>query len=265
MRQRLLRRHHRYRLDGRRRPDDRRRFLRPFDVPTPAGYHYARVTGVSADGSTFVGAGVEDGGFFYSPWLVRLDDSVVPAFFSAIDVEISNNTVNLSFDVNGDVSASDFEMVAELDGRQWNVPVIQQGSSFVADDDSPELRNGGTVVYSLYFVEEDGSRSLISSKSVDLNQVPEMATVLKGAYPNPFNPMTKVAFSLASEGHVELFVYDMSGRRVAELANRAYSAGDHDVTWYGKDDSGRSLPSGTYFVQMRSGELLQQTKVNLVK
>lgn len=240
-------------------------YFATFDVPTPAGYHYARVTGVSADGSTFVGAGVEDGGFFYSPWLVRLDDSVVPAFFSAIDVEISNNTVNLSFNVNGDVSASDFEIVAELDGRQWNVPVIQQGSSFVADDDSPELRNGGTVVYSLYFVEEDGSRSLISSKSVDLNQVPEMATVLKGAYPNPFNPMTKVAFSLASEGHVELFVYDMSGRRVAELANRSYSAGDHEVTWYGNDDSGRSLPSGTYFVQMRSGELLQQTKVNLVK
>jgi hypothetical protein len=240
-------------------------YFATFDVPTPEGFIYSRCTGVSADGQTFVGAGVQDGGFFYSPWLVRLDASVVPAFFTHFDVEISNGNVNLSFDVNGEVTASDFEMVAELDGRQWTVPVIQQGSSFVADDDSPELRNGGTVTYSLYFREEDGSRSLISSKSVDLSQIPELVSGLKGAFPNPFNPMTKVAFSLAHEGHVELFVYDLSGRRVAELANRVYGAGDHTVTWYGKDDSGRALASGTYFVQMRSGELLQQTKVNLVK
>ena len=239
-------------------------YFAEYDVPTPAGFYYYSCTGVSADGMTFVGAGIVEGGFLNSPWLVRLDDSVVPVFLGYFDVEISNNSVELSFEVNSEALASDFVMVAEFQGREYTVPVIRQGSTFVANDETPELRQGGTAVYSLYLV-EDGERTLISSKSVDLDRLPELVSQLKGAYPNPFNPMTKVAFSMAEAGHVELAVYDASGRRVAQLANETYGAGDHTVTWEGKDDNGRSLASGTYFVQMKTGSIIQQQKVNLVK
>jgi flagellar hook assembly protein FlgD len=70
---------------------------------------------------------------------------------------------------------------------------------------------------------------------------------------------------MAEAGHVELSVYDTSGRRVARLASETYGAGDHTVTWEGRDDSGRAMASGTYFVQMKTGSVYQQQKVNLIK
>jgi hypothetical protein len=239
-------------------------FFAMYDVPVPEGFHFASVTGVSADGNTFVGAGLEPDGFLNMPWMVRLDTSV-PTFLSFFDVQVSDGAVDLSFDVNGDaLSIADFEVVVEYNGMEWTLPITRQGSAYVATDDSPELRQGGSATYSLYVI-EDGNRSLVSSKSVDLDVMPAILTELKGAYPNPFNPMTKVAFSMANEGHVELSVYDASGRRVAVLANETFGAGDHTVTWQGRDDGGRALASGTYFVQMKSGSIYQHQKVNLVK
>ncbi len=235
-----------------------------FGVPTPAGFHYSSCSGVSADGQTFVGAGVVEGGFLNSPWIVRLDDSVVGAYVGRFDVTVNNQSVDMSFQVNDEALINEFVMVAEYQGQEWTVPLTRQGSTFVGNDDSIELRQGGTAVYSLYLV-EDGELLLMASRSVDLDVMPAVFTQLKGAYPNPFNPMTKIAFSMAEAGHVELSVYDTSGRRVARLASETYSAGDHTVTWEGRDDSGRAMASGTYFVQMKAGSVYQQQKVNLVK
>jgi len=76
------------------------------------------------------------------------------------------------------------------------------------------------------------------------------AVALNGNYPNPFNPMTKISFSLPKAQDVELTVYDVRGIRVATLLREAMSEGSHDVTWRGCDDSGRTVSSGTYFYQL---------------
>lgn len=239
-------------------------YFATFNVPTPEGFFYASCSGVSADGQTFVGAGVSEGAFLNSPWLVRLDDSVVAAYVGHFDVSVTNNSVDVSFQVNDEALASDFVMVAEYQGREWTVPLTRQGSTFHGSDETFELHQGGTAIYSLYLL-EDGDRILMASRTVDLDVMPAVFTQLKGAYPNPFNPMTKIAFTMAEAGHVELSVYDTSGRRVARLASETYGAGDHTVTWEGRDDSGRAMASGTYFVQMKTGSVYQQQKVNLIK
>jgi hypothetical protein len=68
--------------------------------------------------------------------------------------------------------------------------------------------------------------------------------------PNPFNPKTAVSFRLAEPGHVRAEIYDIAGRRVTVLADRAMAAGDQSLTWLGRDDSGRDVPSGVYFVRV---------------
>ena len=76
---------------------------------------------------------------------------------------------------------------------------------------------------------------------------------LLGAYPNPFNPRTTIAFELPEERHVRLTVFDIAGREVVVLADGTYGGGRSKVVWNGTDDGGGALASGVYFVRMDAG------------
>ena len=61
-------------------------------------------------------------------------------------------------------------------------------------------------------------------------------------------------WTLLRSESVELTVMDITGRRVRHLASGVYSAGTHEFTWDGRDDDGRAVRSGAYFVAGRVGE-----------
>lgn len=86
-----------------------------------------------------------------------------------------------------------------------------------------------------------------------------------GNHPNPFNPTTTVAFAVEHEQQVTIAVYDVTGRRVTTLTDQIYSPGFYSVKWAGRDDTGRSVPSGTYLVQMQSGDSGETRKISLVR
>ena len=67
--------------------------------------------------------------------------------------------------------------------------------------------------------------------------------------PNPFNPMTEIAFELGRSQRVRLTVHDARGRRVRTLVDRVYAAGSHRVRFDGRDAAGVALASGVYFVR----------------
>lgn len=89
--------------------------------------------------------------------------------------------------------------------------------------------------------------------------------VLGGNYPNPFNPSTRISFSLPRQEDVRLEIYGLDGRRVAVLVNEIMPAGAHQVTWTGLDQSGRQVASGVYFYRLRAGEYSDVKKMTLVK
>lgn len=66
--------------------------------------------------------------------------------------------------------------------------------------------------------------------------------------PNPFNPSTRLRFALDRAGEASLGVYDMQGRLVRSFPAAAYEAGEHAVTWDGRDFAGRPVASGVYQV-----------------
>ncbi len=84
-------------------------------------------------------------------------------------------------------------------------------------------------------------------------------------HPNPFNPVTNIKFSVAQAGHVELGVYDLSGRLVRTLVSENRAVGDHAVMWDGTDQSGGAVPSGMYFYRFTSGGKTTARKMTLVK
>jgi uncharacterized repeat protein (TIGR01451 family) len=99
----------------------------------------------------------------------------------------------------------------------------------------------------------------------DSAQVP-FVTKLDGNSPNPFNPDTAIAFSLAENANVSLRVFDTRGRLVRTLlSNEAMAVGNHSVTWNGTDDSRNPVASGVYFYEMRGGKYTSVKKMILLK
>ena len=91
------------------------------------------------------------------------------------------------------------------------------------------------------------------------------AVALTGAYPNPFNPMTKISFSVADPTQVRIAVYDMAGQHVAQLTDQVFAAGEHTTDWNGKNILGRDVASGTYLVHIKAKNVSQSLKIQLVR
>ncbi len=85
------------------------------------------------------------------------------------------------------------------------------------------------------------------------------------AAPNPFNPSTRLAFSLPAAGHATLDVYDARGRRVRRLLDEPRTSGVFTETWDGRDDLGRTLPGGVYLARLSVGGEVAVLKLSLVK
>jgi hypothetical protein len=73
---------------------------------------------------------------------------------------------------------------------------------------------------------------------------------LEHNFPNPFNPMTEIRFSLPTESDVTLKIYSLIGQRVVTLASAIYAAGVQSVQWYARDESGTPVGSGIYFIKL---------------
>jgi hypothetical protein len=83
--------------------------------------------------------------------------------------------------------------------------------------------------------------------------------------PNPFNPVTKIRFSIAEPGWVRLVVYDVGGRPVRVLVDGERPASTYEVTWDGKDSAGRGIASGVYLYELEAPGYTGSKKMVLLK
>ncbi len=86
-----------------------------------------------------------------------------------------------------------------------------------------------------------------------------------GNRPNPFNPVTKIAFSLPATADAKLAVFDIAGRRVVTLVDREVEAGRHEVVWNGTNEAGDPVASGVYFSRLMAMGEEHSAKMVLLK
>jgi hypothetical protein len=79
-------------------------------------------------------------------------------------------------------------------------------------------------------------------------------------YPNPFNPSTSISYSVPVSGKVALNVFNVEGKRVAELVNASQEAGEYDVKF-----DASALSSGVYFYVLNANGFTDSKKMILVK
>ncbi|MBE0572478.1 MAG: T9SS type A sorting domain-containing protein [Ignavibacteriaceae bacterium] len=107
-----------------------------------------------------------------------------------------------------------------------------------------------------------------SSIETEINFYTTLNYSLSNNYPNPFNPVTKIKYTIPSvtlrqaqsDILVTLKVYDILGREIATLVNEEKPAGEYEIEF-----NAANLPSGIYFYQLRAGQYSETKKMILLK
>ncbi len=108
--------------------------------------------------------------------------------------------------------------------------------------------------------------NLITVENTGINEeVNSFTTSLLGNKPNPFNPDTRISFSLQKEQFVCLDIVNIKGQKVTNLFSGILDSGLHEYTWNGTNSYGEKISSGVYFIKMTTNENTFVLKCLLLK
>jgi hypothetical protein len=96
--------------------------------------------------------------------------------------------------------------------------------------------------------------------SADLRPV----RILSGC-PNPFTSSTRIILESPDARVVRVRVYDPSGRAVRHFGEMVVPPGRHEISWDGRGDDGRRLPSGVYLLCVSAGDAMARRSLVLVE
>ncbi|MDY0151430.1 MAG: FlgD immunoglobulin-like domain containing protein, partial [Candidatus Cloacimonas sp.] len=135
-----------------------------------------------------------------------------------------------------------------------------------------ELFEEGIYYYWLQSYNMDGSSEyygyvLVNYSLTNNNDIPEIPIVtgLNCIFPNPFNPVTFIAYSLKESSSVTFNIYNSRGQLVRKIDNAPTEEGLHRVQWDGRDNAGKSCSSGLYVIRMLAGKQTFIHKAILMK
>ena len=77
---------------------------------------------------------------------------------------------------------------------------------------------------------------------------------LHPSFPNPFRDATTIPYDLPEPTPVTITIYNVLGAEVSRLVEQMQAAGRQHVVWNGRDETGRGVGAGVYFVRMRAGK-----------
>ena len=204
--------------------------------------------------------------------------------------------INFDFDATSDPGLSDInfaniwsaQVVLQGDGpgqvavsgtvtmSELFLPVVFSLSGTISMDGAP-----GTVFSNPHGLEMNAkltvdtamtlhTRTLVTDDVVVAIEPLELGTNLYpfatvGVSPNPYAVGSRVRYTLSHPGAGEINIYSSTGRLVRNIADQTFTAGTHSFPFDGKDNAGRDLPSGGYFVRLKTDLVHVSGKVFIVR
>ena len=141
----------------------------------------------------------------------------------------------------------------------WSFEIDQTGSVGI---DNPKFIKPGSAGGPPQYVESSFTENY--QLSIEELSLP-MDFELSEAYPNPFNPETRINYGLPLQSKISISIFDINGRQIKSLEESFRIPGRYSVIWNGLDDNGHSVSSGMYIYQMIAGDYISSGKVMLVK
>lgn len=120
--------------------------------------------------------------------------------------------------------------------------------------------NDGVLMYMESFVPSDLQTDVEDRESAIPGKL-----MISSNYPNPFNPVTTIKFSLPEAGFTTLVIYNIMGQKVRELISKSMTPGVHYVVWDGCDNTGETVSSGGYIAKLTAGQSITTSRMTLIK
>jgi hypothetical protein len=193
-----------------------------------------------------------------------------PAFTSDIrSTNVSEGTWEMALNTKGESGPIDVDFAIEGDvpsGTKIVLMDLTERSSYdLTAGEKPADITRYHEGYSYPLMMIAGSDSYVRN-TVDevIASLPEDFT-LGSNYPNPFNPTTRVPYSVMRPAKVSLRVYNLIGQEIATLYNGWQDMGRYEATWNGLDKSGQPVASGLYIAVYRAEGKLDTQKMLMMK
>jgi len=202
----------------------------PISIPSP-GYQV-----VSVDSMTEFAA--QGGGFYKldAPWFVPVELTSFTAQLAGKDVVLNWTTAtelnNQGFDVEYSLDNENFTKIGFVPG--FGTTTEMKSYSFTVSDIESEVQ-----YYRIKQIDFDGTSTVYNSVEVT-GPLPN-SFLLEQNRPNPFNPSTTISFSLPVESNVNIKLFNMLGQQVAQITERSFQPGNHDLQF-----NANELSSGAY-------------------
>jgi hypothetical protein len=126
------------------------------------------------------------------------------------------------------------------------------------------VESGKQYYYQIAEIDQWGDRMMHGPLAVSVSSAP-VGYLLHDAYPNPFNPSTRIQYSLAENSPASLQIYNMMGQKVRTLVNATQTAGVYTIEWDGTSDAGLSVPAGVYIYRLKAGSFESSKQVIYLK
>ena len=203
--------------------------------------------------------------------ILKYDDTTyIPVELISFEGRVEDNEIVLSWVTASELNNQGFYIEKSSDNINWMTIGFVQGKgttseknyySFIDNEITSDIQ-----YYRLKQIDFDGSFKYSQVVEVVIGIPTEYS--LSQNFPNPFNPITKIKFTIPSvtlrqaqsDIHVTLKVYDMLGNEVATLVNEEKQPGIYEVEFDGKNFS-----SGVYICQLRTENYLKTIKMLLLK
>ena len=104
----------------------------------------------------------------------------------------------------------------------------------------------------------------VEGDPLDVTHVPGLRQLGLKNYPNPFNPTTRIEYTMPKAGHLSLKVFNVRGELVKTLIDEHIESSG-SIMWDGTDDHDAKVSSGIYFYEARTAGQVKVKKMALVK
>jgi T5SS/PEP-CTERM-associated repeat protein len=220
------------------------------------GGSYVWTTDYTNDGGVSPGDSVRSAGTF------RVGADYVQTAFGTLEIEVGGPGDG-EYDrlvVDGTASLSGILRFDRIDGY-----VPELGASYEIVQAGAVTGTFGAVVAGDFFADVvygETTVTLVVTSSVDVEPGNELPTLvaLHQNFPNPFNPVTTIAFDLPESARTSLIVFDAVGREVRRLVDGVRPAGRHQVVL-----DAEGLPSGVYLYRLRAAGIEQTRQLVLLR
>jgi hypothetical protein len=203
--------------------------------------------------------------------------SVIPVNDAPVFTSFIDSTVYLDLDMRDTIMYS--ELFSDIDTPDSMMNIVIEATKVKYEIMPSEAmlilftKENISLNETIRIILNDGDNEVYADLSVQINEVSieiiPQDFALYSPYPNPFNPITTIAYDIPHQADVKMIIYDINGKKVRTLVNEAQEPQSYRIMWDGLDNNGSQVSSGMYICRITaksSGSIFNSNqKLLLVK